>query len=106
MMNQNYRVNFDGLEWITPGDDIRYKCYESGGQKVRLVEFGKKMVHSNWCIKGHLGYVIEGQLELTFFDKTEVYQAGDAIFIPNGEAHKHRPKVLSDKVIFFSVETA
>jgi hypothetical protein len=36
--------------------------------------------------------------------KTETYEPGDAIFIPDGEEHKHRPRVLTDKVTFFSVE--
>lgn len=103
-MKLEYRIKFDELEWVTPGDDIRYKCYENGGQKIRLVEFGKNMVHSDWCFKGHLGYIIEGRLEIAFSDCSEVYQAGEAMFIPDGEEHKHRPKVLSDKVIFFSVE--
>ncbi len=103
-MKLEYKIKFDELEWITPGDDIRYKCYQHDGFQVRLVEFGKNMVHSDWCIKGHFGYIVEGKLELGFSGTTEVYEAGDAIFIPDGEEHKHRPKVLTDKVIFFSVE--
>ncbi len=63
------------------------------------------MVHSDWCLKGHFGYIIEGKLELTFSDHADVYQTGDALFIPDGKEHKHRPRVLTDKVIFFSVET-
>jgi len=103
-MNLKYRIVFDELEWITPGDDIRYKCYQHDGFQLRLVEFGKKMMHPEWCLKGHLGYIVDGKLELTFSGEKEIYQPGDAIFIPDGERHKHRPKVLTDKVTFFSVE--
>jgi quercetin dioxygenase-like cupin family protein len=99
-----YKIKFDELEWIVPGDDIRYKCYQHDEQQLRLIEFGKNMVHPDWCLKGHFGYIIEGRLELSFSDHSDIYQPGDALFIPDGEKHKHRPKALTDKVVFFSVE--
>ena len=103
-MNLKYKIKFDELEWVTPGDDIRYKCYQHDGYQLRLIEFGKNMVHADWCVKGHFGYIVEGKLELIFSDHSIVYQPGDAMFIPDGKEHKHRPQVLTDKVIFFSVE--
>ncbi len=103
-MKLEYKVQLDALDWISVGDDIRYKCYENGAHQIRLVEFGKNMIHPEWCIKGHFGYVLQGKLELEFTSSREVYESGDAIFVPDGIEHKHRPKVLSDKVVFFSVE--
>ena len=104
IMKLEYKIRFDDLEWICPGNDIRYKCYQHNGYQLRLVEFGKNMEHVNWCFNGHYGFIVSGEMELVFSDQVEVYQTGDAIFIPDGEAHKHRPRVLSDKVRFFSVE--
>jgi quercetin dioxygenase-like cupin family protein len=103
-MNPKYKIIFDDLDWISPGDDIRFKCYEHGGFQVRLVEFGKNMAHADWCLKGHFAYIGDGILEIAFSAQSEVYQPGDAIFIPDGEEHKHRPKVLTDSVTFFTVE--
>jgi len=103
-MNLKYKIVFDELDWISPGDDIRFKCYEHGGFQIRLVEFGKSMVHADWCLKGHLAYIVDGKLEIAFSEHSEVYQPGDAMFIPDGKEHKHRPKVLTDSVTFFTVE--
>ena len=103
-MNPKYKVIFDDFDWISPGDDIRFKCYEHGGFQIRLVEFGKSMVHADWCLKGHFAYVVDGKLEIAFSEHSEVYQPGDAMFIPDGKEHKHRPKVLTDSVTFFTVE--
>ncbi len=103
-MNPKYKVQFDKLDWIEPGDGIRYKCFQQAGFQVRLVEFTQKMVHADWCLKGHYAYLIAGKLEIQFSGKTEVYEPGDVIFIPDGEEHQHRPGVLSEKVLFFSVE--
>jgi quercetin dioxygenase-like cupin family protein len=103
-MQSKYKVQFDKLKWVEPGDGIRYKCYQQENYQLRLVEFSKKMTHKNWCLKGHFAYVVAGRMELEFAETTEVYDTGDALFILEGEKHKHRPKALSEKVVFFSVE--
>ena len=103
-MNLKYKIVFDELDWTSPGDDIRFKCYEHGGFQIRLVEFGKSMVHADWCLKGHFAYVVDGELEMAFSEHSEFYQSGDAMFIPDGKEHKHRPIVLTDSVTFFTVE--
>ena len=51
-----------------------------------------------------MGYIIEGKMEIGFPSKNEVFEAGDALFIPDGEEHKHRPKALTSRVTFFSIE--
>ena len=37
---------------------------------------------------------------MIFFDHVEIYETGDALFIPEGEAHKHRAK--SEDVLYFA----
>ena len=69
------------------------------------MEFSKHMVHPDWCPRGHMAYVLEGQMEIDFDGRTVLFEAGDAMFVPDGDAHRHRPKALTDRVVFFSVET-
>jgi len=95
---------FDELEWIEVGDGMRFKRFQQGELQLRLVEWDKSMLHSDWCLKGHVGYVIEGVVEIDVAGKVFQYQQGDVLVLPEGEAHKHRPKVLSEKMRFFSVE--
>ena len=39
--------------------------------------------------RGHIGYMIEGELEVTFSDHTIRLIRGDGLFIPSGEESKH-----------------
>jgi quercetin dioxygenase-like cupin family protein len=103
-MPLSYKVKFDELDWVEVGDGMRFKRFQQGELQVRLVEWDKAMVHPSWCLKGHIGYVLEGVVEIDISGTVFLYEAGDVIILPEGEAHKHRPKVLSEKVRFFAVE--
>ena len=63
-MLENYKLVFDDLPWFEAGDGMRYKRIQQGDTQLRLVEWDRAMVHANWCFKGHIGYVIEGEVEI------------------------------------------
>ncbi len=100
----HYRVDFESMEWEVPADDVRFKAFEQGGRKLRLVEFGRDFVEEDWCRKGHIGYILEGQIEIDFDGKAIVFGPGDGVFIPAGQDHKHKGRVLTDKVTAILVE--
>ncbi len=95
---KQYKIDFESMEWESPGVGVRFKAYEQGGRKLRLVEFGKEFVEADWCTKGHIGYILEGQMEINFDGAKEVFGPGDGLFIPAGEEHKHKGRVLTDTV--------
>jgi len=99
-----YKIDFESMEWEEPADGVRFKAYEQGGRKLRLVEFAKEFVEPDWCRKGHIGYILEGQLEIDFDGKVIAFGPGDGVFIPAGEKHKHKGRVLSDVVKIILVE--
>jgi quercetin dioxygenase-like cupin family protein len=90
--------------WEVPADGVRSKAYEQSGRKLRLVEFGKDFVEPDWCTKGHIGYILEGQIEIDFDGQKEIFGPGNGVFIPAGQEHKHKGRVLTDKVKVISVE--
>lgn len=92
----HYKIDFQSIQWETPAAGVRFKAYEQGGKKLRLVEFSKKFVEPDWCTNGHIGFVLEGQIEINFDGKKEVFGPGDGIFIPVGKKHKHKATVLTD----------
>ncbi len=96
-----YKINFDEIEWEKPFEGVKCKIYKQGDKQLRLVEYSKGMP-PHWCEKGHYGYILDGKFEIEYQNEKIIYQAGDGVFIPDGEKHKHRAKVLSDfvKVIF------
>ena len=101
---EQYRINFESMEWESPADGVRFKAYEQGSKKLRLVEFFKEFVEPDWCTKGHIGYILEGQMEIDFDGKIEVFGPGDGVFIPAGRQHKHKGRVLTEKVKAVLVE--
>ena len=93
---QIYRIDWDSIPWTTPMADERFKACIQNKRKLRLVEFSREFKEPDWCRKGHIGYVLEGEGELQFSGQTVRFKAGDGIFIPAGEEHKHMLRVLSE----------
>ncbi len=103
---KNYKVLFHDIPWESPIPGARLKEYEYDGKRIRLVEFTKELVEPDWCKKGHIGYVLTGEMEINFNGKIVSYEAGDGIFIPSGENHKHMAKVHSGTVQLVLIEEA
>lgn len=101
---EQYKIDFGSMPWESPVAGVRFKAYEQGGRKVRLAEFNKEFVEPHWCRKGHIGYILEGQMEIDFDGKVMVFGPGDGLFIRAGEEHKHRGKALTDVVRVILVE--
>lgn len=98
------RINFAELPWDESSDGARSKSFVGGGRKLRLVEFTDEFAEHDWCLKAHAGYVLEGELEIRFADRTEKFAAGDGILIAGGEGGRHRAKVVGKAVRLILVE--
>ena len=101
---ERYRIDFESMAWESPADGVRFKAYEQDGKKLRLVEFAKQFVEPDWCTKGHIGFILEGKTEIDFDGKKEVFGPGDGVFIPAGQEHKHKGRVLTDTVKAILIE--
>ncbi len=100
------KINFAELSWDESNVGIRSKAVVRNGRKLRLVEFTSAFVEYDWCIKGHIGYVLDGELEINFSDRMERFSAGDGIIIAGGEAERHKAKVVDSIVRLILVEDA
>ena len=100
-----HRIDFSSLEWESPIEGVRQKAFTHGHRTVRLVEYSPRMP-AHWCEKGHYGYILEGRIEIEFAGEVQTFEPGDGLFIPDGHAHRHRARVLSDVVKVFLVEDA
>jgi hypothetical protein len=101
---ERYKIDFELMRWQEPAAGIRFKAYQQGGKRIRLAEFGKEFVEANWCTRGHIGLLLEGRMEIDFNGKVIVFKPGDGLFIPAGEEHKHKAKVLTSVVKVILVE--
>jgi quercetin dioxygenase-like cupin family protein len=100
----HYKIDFNNLEWTIPNAGLKHKYIDQNNMRLRLVEYSKDMA-PHWCEKGHYGYVIQGEMEIEYSAEKIIYKPGDGIFIPDGAAHRHKGRVLSDKVLIFFIET-
>ena len=87
------RVDFDHLPWEKTVPGMRIKAMVRGGKRLRLVELTGDFAEPEGCVGGHIGYILEGNLEVAFPESTESFSAGDGIFILGGEAERHRARV-------------
>ena len=48
--------------------------------------------------------MLSGEIEIEFDNEKHVYKSGDGLFIPDGQEHKHRGRVLAEPVQVIFVE--
>lgn len=99
-----YRVDLGSMPWQEPAPGVRCKSWEWDGRRLRVARFTRDFTEPDWCTKGHIGYVLEGEMELDFRGKTATFRAGDGLFIPSGDEHGHKARVLTDAVTVVLVE--
>ena len=102
-MNQ-FRILFDELEWQSPSHGMRFKAFRDGNKQLRLLEFTSGFVEPDWCEKGHVGFVIQGELEIDFQGSNVCYPQGSGIFIPAGSASGHKARSITPVALLFLVE--
>lgn len=99
-----YKVVFDSLEWQDAMPGTRFKVFGDGLKQMRLVEFTSEFVEPHWCEKGHVGFVLQGELEINFHGQIVRYGEGSGIFIPTGSSNGHKARSVTPSVRLFLVE--
>lgn len=102
-MNQK-RILFGDLEWQAPQPGARFKVFRKGSTQVRLLELSTDFVEAQWCHKGHIGFVVSGELEVDFSDHVVRFPQGSGIVIPAGAMHAHKARAITSTVQIFLVE--
>lgn len=97
-------VVFEDLSWKSPALGVRMKSFVQNGKRLRLVEFSHQFEESDWCRKGHIGYLLDGTLEIDFGGELRTLTLGNGFLIPAGDDFKHKAKVIGDKAVIFLVE--
>ena len=100
------RINFDELKWDEKSAGMRVKRVMCHGKQLRLVEIGSDSGEAEWCEEGHVGYILEGELETNVNGSVVRLSAGDGLFIPAGNKYRHKSKAVSSFVRLILVEEA
>jgi quercetin dioxygenase-like cupin family protein len=99
------RIDFTQIEWLEWMElgTARMKIALIPGTKLRLIEFPPGFEQISWCESGHIGYVVEGEMETIIEAETVVFKKGDALVIRAGL--KHRSRNIGEKpVLLFLVD--
>jgi hypothetical protein len=70
-------VAFESVPWAVLAPGARHKVYRVGDTVLRLVEFTCEFVEPDWCLHGHVGYALAGDLDVDFDGALEHFTAGD-----------------------------
>lgn len=104
MNTEQCKIDFTSIPWESPIDGARSKIYRYANKQVRLVEITNRFIETEWCTRGHIGYILDGQLEINFNGNIVIFNKGDGFFIPAGEKDKHIGRILTDVVKIIFVE--
>ena len=75
------------LAWEKLDEGVRAKVATLGPAQFRLLELRSEAEHDDWCERGHLGYVLSGELELQFDDSVVRVEEGCGFRIPMGQGY-------------------
>ena len=99
MNHSKYLVEFDSIDWELIAEGVAEKCIVQNNQKLRLVEFSSGFFEENWCSKGHIGYVLSGQMNLHFRDEIVHFKLGNALWIEAGIANEHKMRLIDNQTV-------
>ena len=75
-------------DWTKLNELVRQKSVEVDDKIVRILELQPGFEETQWCYKGHIGYVIAGAIEVEFESDKQKFQEGDVIVLPSAIGHK------------------
>lgn len=81
------RLPFSSLGWTSGAHPLEKKKLVAG-HPVVLLEFASGFEDPQWCVRGHVIYVLTGALELLLDERTEQLQAGDGCVLEQGTRHR------------------
>jgi quercetin dioxygenase-like cupin family protein len=99
-----HHIAFDELPWESTAEGQRFKAFRQDGRQIRVMEMSPEFEEISWCSKGHIGYVLEGVLELEFDAETLICHEGDGFCVPAGPNDKHKARALTPIVRVVMVE--
>lgn len=77
-----------------------FKTRTIGEIKIRFVEYSKGYLSDHWCDKGHLIFVLEGELILEHKDNSEMTIKKGMSYLAGDNSLAHRGKSVNGAKVF------
>jgi len=101
-------VPFCTIEWAAVAPTVHagaqgtatWRTFEAGNIRVRMVDYSPGYVADHWCERGHVLFVLEGELETELSDgRRFVLSAGMSYQVADG-ASSHRSSTVGGARLF------
>ncbi len=90
----DHRIDFNEIAWESPAQGVRHK-----------ISVKDNFVETEWCTRGHAGYVVAGRISIDFDGRKIEFTAGDGLLIPAGKANRHKAGVAKgETALLFLIE--
>ena len=97
-------VRLNDMGWTNGAHPLERKKTEAG---VTLLEFAPGFADPNWCINGHVIYMLAGRLELELDGETLMVNSGEACVVDAGTRHRAiNPDPEPARLLVFSPQLA
>ena len=88
------RLDWDSLPPIEyPGEagTSHWRSFDSGGLRVRIVDYGPGYLADHWCDRGHVLHIISGEMTVELADGREVHmEPGNSFCVSDHGDAAHR----------------
>lgn len=78
------------MEWDPTVSGALQKVFKWENRQIRLLRFDENFVEENWCQNGHIGYVLDEEMDINFNGKLKYYKKGDGIWIADFKTDQHK----------------
>lgn len=92
-------ILFKEMPWENPQPGVLQKVIEHQNQRLRLLRFQDNFVEEHWCSKGHVGFVLDGEMCINFNGVMTNYKKGDGLWINAHENNRHKVLILPNKFV-------
>lgn len=92
--------NMEWSKWEKPGADGRVKMCFIGNKRIRLLELPPGFNEEHWCLKGHVGYVLQGEFTIHYEDRSVSCSPGMGFVIPDGDPHRSQGMESSKTLVY------
>ncbi len=88
----NAVIGLQSTPWADDVPGIKARETHEHGRRWAIVEYEPRARREEWCLDGHAGLVLEGQVEYEFSDDEPamLVSEGDAFTLATGRGHRGR----------------
>jgi quercetin dioxygenase-like cupin family protein len=80
--------------------EARWRTFEGGNLRVRMVEYSKGYVANHWCSRGHVLLVLEGEIETELQDGRRVVLKAGTSYQVADDVMPHRSRTATGAKLF------